>query len=141
MTHGGEDGETLERRWRCPVCGGGWCRCRGCGERYAISASLACSTPIHYGGAPELACRCGAVVADGSARSRAGVALPLICDVARRPAGLIGRLRAREHGRTRFAWLSRGTQRTTSAARRREASLAGRVAEAESDDADALSRS
>ncbi len=129
MSKGSVEIEASARRWRCPACGGGSCRCRGCGERYAISASLTCGTPLHYGRLPELVCRCGAVLADGFARRRDGARLKLLCEVEVPRAGLIGRLRAREQGRTRFAWLSRGTRRAPSLGRQRDGSVGGRATE------------
>jgi len=74
---------------RCPICAGSWSRCRLCSVRQPVGEAIAC--PVAHGNdLSPLYCRCGAIMGLGFVQMPAGEQIPMICDVAMRPDGLLG---------------------------------------------------
>jgi hypothetical protein len=87
----GEMGHAMKSR--CPICAGGWSRCRLCNVRQPFGETIVC--PVAHREDPSpLYCRCGAVMGPGVVQMPAGTQVPVICDAAMPRTGLLGGLRA-----------------------------------------------
>jgi len=104
----GEMGHEIGQS-RCPICAGGWSRCRLCNVRQPSGETIVC--PVAHREDPSpLYCRCGAVMGPGVVQMPAGTQVPVICDAAMRRTGLLGGLRAL-HTRRRLGMARRRAAR------------------------------